>query len=144
MVVPDIPAEMRACYFDFDWSNERVWSVDAPVEVVPLSELAWHLDIPIWSSVPGEPRFDLRPRDVLRNPALHRGHHERLLRVDTSYPLDTMWTTDRYVILDGVHRLARLSYDGAEVARIRRIPRAAIPRIRVRRSVTRLGTRPGS
>lgn len=130
MVRPEIPSEMRGYYFDFNWSNAQIWALDAPAETVALSELAWHLDIPIWSSVRGAPRFDLRPRDVLRTPAVHPDHYERLCSADTSWPLDTMWTTDRYVILDGVHRLARLVLEGAETAHVRRIPRAAIPLIR--------------
>ncbi len=130
MVRPEIPPEMRGYYFDFNWSNERVWAQDAPVEVVPLSDLAWHLDIPIWSTVQGQPRFDLRPRDVLGDPAGHPRHAERLAAVDTSYPLDAMWTTDRLVILDGIHRLARLLSEGADVARVRRHPRTSIARIR--------------
>ncbi len=58
----EIPHEMRSYYFDFDWSNERIWALDVPVDSVPLADLTWHLGIPIWSTQRGELRFDLRPR----------------------------------------------------------------------------------
>ncbi len=127
---PEIPEEMRSYYFDFNWSNARIWALDVPVEAVPLAELTWHLDIPIWSTQRGEMRFDLRPRDVLADPSFHPGHFERVQDVDTSYPLDLMWTGKRHVILDGIHRLARLARDGAAEARVRLIPRTSIPAIR--------------
>ena len=130
VVRPEIPVAMRGFYFDFNWSNALVWALEAPVEEVPLAELIWHLEIPIWSTVLGESRFDLKPRDVLHDPSLHPVHYQRLLDVDTRYPLDSMWTTDRFVILDGIHRLARLAREGAQTARVRRIPRSDIPRIR--------------
>ncbi len=130
MVRPEIPPEMRGYYFDFNWSNERIWALDVPVGVVPVRDLAWHLDIPIWSTVRGEPRFDLHPRAVLKDPVSHAFHTERMLGADTRYPLELMWTGERFVILDGIHRLARLVHERAESARVRRIPRAAIPLIR--------------
>ena len=125
-----LPPEMRGFYFDFDWETHLVWALDLPVEAVLTVELSWHLDLPIWSSVAGEARFDLRPRDVLEHPAAHPRHYRRLTHVDLGFPIDGMWNQDRFVILDGVHRLARLAQEGQTTARIRRVPRAAIEHIR--------------
>lgn len=130
MVRIAIPPELKPFYFDFDWENQRVWAVDARVFAMPVRELSWHLDMPIWSSVPGEPRFNLRPRDVLHDPRSHPEHWLRMRTANLNHPIDLMWTTDRLVILDGTHRLARLAYEGIPEARVRRIPRSAIPTIR--------------
>ncbi len=121
---------MKPFYFDFNWENARVWAEQAQPFSMPLHELTWHLDIPIWSSVRGELRFDLCPREVLMNPRAHPEHYFRMRMADLDHPLDLMWTTDRLVILDGVHRLARLAHEGRRTATVRRIPREAIPRIR--------------
>ena len=126
-----LPAALRAFYFDFDWENPRVWALDLPVESMPTSELSWHLDLPIWSRTPGVLCFDLRPRDVLARPEAHPRHYERLQTVDLRHPIDMMPCGDRLVILDGVHRLARLVLEKKESARIRRVPRDAIGQIRV-------------
>lgn len=125
-----IPPELRPFYFDFDWQNDRVWAEQARVFTMPTKELTWHLDQPLWSTRLGEPRFDLRPREVLDDPSAHPEHWLRLRTANLNHPLDLMWTTDRLVILDGIHRLARLAYEGIPEARVRRIPRTAIPRIR--------------
>lgn len=130
MVRAVLPPELKPFYFDFHWENRRVWSEPADPYEMPINDLTWHLDVPIWSSVIGEPRFDLCPRQVLQNPRVHPEHFFRLRTANLSHPLDLMWTTDRLVILDGVHRLARHAWEGHRMVRVRRIPRAAIPRIR--------------
>ena len=124
-----LPPELREFYFDFDWDNQKTWSLTLPVETVPISELEWHLDLPIWSSVRGLPLFDLVPRDVLRRLAAHRHHREKLKKADVSFPIDMMWSEDRYVILDGIHRLAKLKIQGAVHVKVRKIPREMIPDI---------------
>ncbi|MDJ0975057.1 MAG: hypothetical protein QNJ98_11395 [Planctomycetota bacterium] len=130
MVRSALPPELKPFYFDFNWENQRVWAEQAEPFTMPIRELTWHLDVPLWSTIIGEPRFDLCPREVLLNPRVHAEHFLRLRTANLNHPLDLMWTTDRLVILDGVHRLARLAYEGRTTARVRRIPRAAIPRIR--------------
>ncbi len=107
-----------------------MWAEQARVFVMPTRELSWHLDVPLWSSTIDEPLFDLRPRDVLNDPRRYPEQWLRLRTANLNHPLDLMWTTDRLVILDGIHRLARLAYEGIPEARVRRIPRSAIPRIR--------------
>lgn len=127
----EFPPELRAFYFDFDWDNRRVWGLDVPVETVPISDLAWHLDLPIWSTVPGQPLFNLVTNDVLQRLDAHPRHRKRLDKVDLGFPIDVMWSEDRYVILDGVHRLAKLKMLGARRVEVRKIPRDVIPCIQV-------------
>src|SRR5262245_15100847 len=45
-------------------------------------ELEWLLELPVWTTVPGEPRFDLAPISVVRLPGRYPGRWRRILGVD--------------------------------------------------------------
>jgi len=124
------PPDIREFYFDFDWENCKVWNLDIPVESILITDIQWHLDMPFWASVPGKPLFDLVPNDVLRQLDEYPYHREKLEKCDTSFPIDVMWSEGRFVILDGIHRLAKLKMMGATLVRIRKIPTEMIPKIR--------------
>lgn len=121
-----LPPEMRDWYFPFDWNLERLWALDVPSETRDMSELRWHFDIPIWASAKGM-HWNLRPAEVLGNPGRYPQHDERIDRCDTSYPIDMMFTIDRFAIIDGVHRLAKYETLGITDVNVRIIPREMIP-----------------
>ena len=124
-----MPAEIEAVYFDFDWDKRRVWSLDVPVESIDRARLEWHLDLPFWSSRPPEPLFDLRPRAVLDDPAVHAIHAERVRTADLRFPMDAMAHGSRLCLLDGMHRLVRHVQQGHRRVSVRIVPRSMIPHI---------------
>ena len=122
----DIPRVIQDVGFDFHWSEEKVWALDVPVEEADIAELTWHFDLPfLWE----RGVYDLLPRDVLDDPAAHRGEYERTLRADLVHPIDVMENKGRWLILDGLHRLMKASALGMKTVKLRRIPRACIPQI---------------
>ena len=121
-----LPPEMRDWYFPFNWNLPRLWALDVPMETRHISALKWHFHVPIWSVRKGT-HFDLCPSEVLQNPGRHPRHDERIEKTDISYPIDMMFTVDRYAIIDGVHRLAKYEIQGLEEVRVRIIPREMIP-----------------
>jgi hypothetical protein len=86
----------------------------------------WHFDIRIWSVQSGL-YFDLQPREVLKNPGLYPYHDKRIADADISYPLDMMYTVDRYAILDGIHRLAKYSKLGIQDVKVRILSKDLLP-----------------
>lgn len=121
-----LPPEMRGWYFPFDWDLDRLWALDVPVETCSLSELRWHFGVPIWASAKGM-HWDLCPAEVLRSPGRYPRHDDRIERSDISYPLDMMFTVDRFAIIDGIHRLAKCEKLGVTDVQVRVIPREMIP-----------------
>lgn len=114
---------------DFSWDAESVWPLDVPTEDIDAGELAWHFDIPFWWTEP-DGSYDLSPRQVLDNPQKYTYEYSHILAADTSYPIDIMWQDDRWVILDGLHRLVKLvSIEGKTRVAVRKIPRSMIPLI---------------
>jgi hypothetical protein len=62
-----VPTELRDVLLDFVWDADRLRELDLPTRTVPVSELEWHLDLPLWSvdDVP----FQVTPRQVAAQPA---------------------------------------------------------------------------
>lgn len=121
-----LPPEMRDWYFPFDWNLDRLWALDVPTETRDISKLRWHFNVPIWASAKGM-HWDLCPAEVLCNPGRYPQHDEKIERGDISYPLDMMFTVDRFAIIDGIHRLAQYEKRGLTTVKVRIIPREMIP-----------------
>jgi len=133
-----LPKVVKDVGFDFSWSEEKVWSLNIPVEKIDIKELEWHFEIPFWSTKDGF--YDLRPSDVLTHPEKHKDEFERTMRVDLSHPLDIMWWKNKWLLLDGLHRLVKASQLGWKKIKVRKVPKDAIPLIQKRILVFTEGT----
>jgi hypothetical protein len=51
------------------------------------------------------------------------------MAADLGFPLDLLFRNDRWVILDGVHRLLKADLLGLSQVRVRRLPPAMLPLI---------------
>lgn len=121
-----IPQIIKEVGFNFDWSEEKVWALDVPVTELEIGELIWHFAISfLWENGV----YNLTPQEVIDNPEAHRQEYERTMRADTSHPIDIMENKGRWLILDGLHRLMKLSIEGAKTIKVRIIPREKIPLI---------------
>lgn len=116
-----MPPELAARWVPFDWDNERLWSLDLPVDRLPRSELDGLLDLRVWKDEDGR-WFAVRPRDVLLDPDRHPRQRDRVWRADLRWPLDVVRYREQWLILDGFHRLARHTVEGAAFVPIRAVP----------------------
>lgn len=123
-----IPQIIQDVGFDFSWSVEKVWKLAMPVEDLAITELTWHFDIPFWESE-GTDEYNLKPSTVMSQPEREPTHWKLIQHADTSYPIDIMQNKGRWLILDGLHRLVKLSLEGKTSVRVRKIPRDKIPEI---------------
>lgn len=120
-----IPQIIKDVGFDFHWSEEKVWMLDVPVEEISIDELIWHFDIPFWG------HYKLKARDVINNPSKYEEEYKRIMNSDLQYPLDIMFWKERWLLLDGLHRLAKASVLGLKTIKVRKIPQEAIPQISI-------------
>ncbi len=102
-----LPPHLQDVFFDTRWETTKVWALRTPVTTMSLEELAWLLELSVWSSVAGEARFDLTPRAVLSETTNYSRHWNRICDVSLEYPLDLFLKGGRWVIVDGYHRLAK-------------------------------------
>ena len=122
----EIPQIIKDVGFDFDWSEEKVWTLDVPVEEVNISELTWHFDIPfLWENGV----YNLKPQEVIDEPENHKEEHERTMKADLIHPIDIMQNKGRWLILDGLHRLMKASILGQQKVQVRKVSRELIPKI---------------
>ena len=122
-----LPKIIEEVGFDFHWSEEKVWKLNVPVEEMPISELGWHFDVPFWFTENGF--YDLKPREVIENPEKWKKEYDRTMNSNLDYPLDIMYWKNRWLLLDGLHRLVKAKILKLESVKVRKIPKEAIPLI---------------
>ena len=60
------PQVIRDALPDVPWSLQRLHALDLPVVQVPVADLLWGLDLPVWQN--DGRRFQVTPRQVLDDP----------------------------------------------------------------------------
>jgi hypothetical protein len=111
---------------DFEWDQKKLWALNEPVAWVDLSELDWHLDVPLLN-ING--KSGLTPREVVENPGAHQEEYYRTMKADLIYPIDVIEQEGRLIILDGLHRLMKAKINKEPKVPVRVIPRSRIPEI---------------
>ena len=122
-----IPKIISDVGFDFHWSEEKVWKLNVPVKEILLKELEWHFDIHFWSKKGGY--YDIKPKDVIDKKDIYKDEFNRTMQSNLEYPLDIMFWKERWLLLDGLHRLLKAKILGLEKVKVRKIPKKSIPLI---------------
>jgi hypothetical protein len=124
-----LPAHIKQYAFEFHWDNALLWKLDAPSEIMDVSELVWHFDVAWLHSRDG--RFDVTPAEVMQYPDMHAKEYARTMQADLDYPIDIMFNKGRWLILDGLHRLMKSVAQGKTQVCVRKIMTEQIPLIEV-------------
>jgi hypothetical protein len=66
----------------------------------------------------------------MSHPEKYPAEYARILGADLTHPLDIMFNKGRWLLLDGLHRLAKAKLNGLKTVNVRKIPASAIPRIK--------------
>lgn len=103
--VDQIPAPLRPWLLPIDWDLDRLWDLDLPRQGIRLELLRWHLALPWWRH--DGAWFRVTAHEVLARPSAYPEHAERIVSADLSYPLHVVRRRHRWLILDGIHRLAK-------------------------------------
>lgn len=122
----DIPEELASIYFDFHWSQKKLWALDLPTTIMKVSDFIWLIDYPIWASSPPDKIFDLRPAKVLHYLDNFPILKARILNADCSFPIHVMIWRERLVILDGFHRLLKKILINETEIFVKEVPSSAI------------------
>ena len=104
-----------------------MWKLDYPSQAIDIKELEWHFSVPFWDWENGN--YNLTPNQVMNDKAKYKEQYDRIMNSDIKYPIDIMENKGKYVILDGLHRLAKCNLLGHQKVNVRIIPRTEIPNI---------------
>jgi hypothetical protein len=125
-----VPTELVEHILPFNWDVRRVWEQEAAISRRPLADFEYLLDLPLWSSQPKQGLlFDVAPRVVMDFPEKSPHQTQRLHEARIEFPIDLLHHQGREWVLDGVHRIAKLSLMGVDTVSVRVHDETAIPRI---------------
>ena len=123
-----VPQIIKEVGFDFHWDESKVWALDVPIEEMDIKDLEWHFDIPFWWTEGGY--YDFKPRWVIKNPKKYPDRLKRVMGSNLNYPLDIMFWKDKWLLLDGLHRLTKAKITGQQEVKVRKIPTSDIDKIK--------------
>ena len=111
-----------------NWEEEKIWALDLPVVEINLNDLIWHFDAPFWPNDDGE-RWTISPWDVINQEHGTKNEQINIEKADTNYPIDILENNGHWLILGGIHRLAKLYKQNNKKIKVRIIPRNRLPEI---------------
>ncbi|MEK7627988.1 MAG: hypothetical protein AAB421_01055 [Patescibacteria group bacterium] len=109
-----------------NWDEKKIWALNIPESTLDISELEWHLDCPFWENDSGV-EYSVTPREVLEKISGTTNEQEKVENADTKHPIDIYFNKNKWLVLDGIHRLAKLYAAGAERVRVRIITADTLP-----------------
>ena len=111
-----------------NWEDEKLWALDIPTSKLNIKDLEWHFDCPFWEHDNGE-RFTITPRNVLKREEGTQAEQDKVKNADTSFPIDIYFNRDKWLILDGIHRLVKLYQEGVKEVDVRIVAKEKLPLI---------------
>lgn len=117
-----VPFDWNSVGLDFgNWEEEKIWSLDLPIQEINVERLLWHLDVPYWENDASN-RWTVTPRDVMNQKAGTSREQAKTINADTSFPIDLFENKGKLFVLDGLHRLIKLLAEGESKIKVRIIP----------------------
>lgn len=111
-----------------NWEEEKIWALQLPVVEIDIIELLWHFDAPWWPNDRGE-CWTITPWDVLHKNQGSTNEQLKIEKADLLYPIDILENKGKWLVLDGIHRLAKAYKHGQEKVKVRIIPRERLSEI---------------
>jgi len=100
------PKFLEDAGLDIYLDESKLRDLDIPVTQMQVSELEWLLDLPVWE-MDNTDEWNLTPRQVLENKPYTMNHRKAIESADLAYPIVVTFNKEKWVILDGFHRLAK-------------------------------------
>ncbi|TSC51819.1 MAG: hypothetical protein LiPW41_766 [Parcubacteria group bacterium LiPW_41] len=119
-----IPKALREVGYEMYCDAEKLGSLDIPVVEFEIKDLIWNFDLPLWGK-DGE-SWNLTPWDVINKAPGSANQRKRVENVDMSYPILITKENERWLIIDGVHRLAKAHLDNQQTIRAKIISKDLI------------------
>ncbi len=104
--------------FDIYVDTLKLRDLPLPVEQKDLSELIWCFDFPVWEK-DGTDDWNLTPWAAVEGRSDSSEHKKKIDRADLSFPIVIIWNKERWVILDGIHRLAKAYLLGEKTMKVK-------------------------
>lgn len=114
----------------FRIDDTKLWDLDIPTEEIPISDLEFNFDIP-YLEKEGTDDWNLSISELIRDFDKENTHAKRVKGVDLSFPIHVYNLNGNWIILDGVHRVAKALLEGHKTIEVRRVTAEQLNRARV-------------
>ncbi len=111
-----------------NWEEEKIWALELPTTEMDITQLMWLFDAPFWENDTGE-RYMTTLWDVINEKEGTTKEVMRMQNVDLAFPIDIFENHGKWLVLDGLHRLAKAYKNGDTKVNVRIIPRESLPEI---------------
>lgn len=100
------PKNLEEVGFDIYLDTAKLRDLPLPIEQIKVEDLTWCFEYPVWEK-DGTDDWNLTPWEVVKNEAGTIEHRKRVNEVDLLCPIIVIFHKDKWVVLDGIHRLVK-------------------------------------
>lgn len=125
------PKIIKDAGFDFYIDFKKLWRLNLPVTEMDIEKLIWHFEIPFWEKDDTDD-WNLTPMEVIKNHPKSKDHQKKVEEADLKYPIDITKKNNKWIILDGIHRLVKAYKLGYRKIKVRVVPKNKIEEIKKR------------
>ena len=111
-----------------NWDDEKLWVLNVPTTKMDIAELLWHFSVPFWPNDSGD-RWTVTPWEAIHKEPGSTHEQAKIKKADLVYPIDILENKGKWLVLDGLHRLAKSYLQHQEKVTVRKIPRTRLPEI---------------
>ncbi len=104
-----IPKSLKKAGYEIYCDAEKLGSLDIPIVDFKINDLIWNFDLPLWGK-DGE-SWNLTPWDVINKVPGSASQRKRVENIDMTYPILVIERNNKWLIIDGVHRLVKAYLD---------------------------------
>lgn len=92
--------------FDMYVDTNKLRDLPLPTEQIKMEDLIWCFDFPVWEKDDTDD-WNLTPWEVIRNEKGTTEHRKKVNEASLEYPIVIIFHREKWVILDGIHRLVK-------------------------------------
>lgn len=112
------PPILEDAGFDIYLDTRKLKDLPLPIEIKNIDEFTWCFNYPVWEK-DGTDDWNLTPQDVINQKEGSSDHKIRIENADLAYPIVAIVNKNRWVILDGVHRLVKAYLQGQKCVKVK-------------------------
>ena len=114
------PGTLEDVGFDIYVNTQKLRDLPLPIEEVDIRDLTWCFDYPVWEK-DGTDDWNLTPWEVIKSDVGTVEHRKKVDEVDMQYPIVIMPNKDKWVVLDGIHRLVKAYELGNKTIKVKKL-----------------------
>ncbi len=107
-----IPKSLRKAGYEIYCDAEKLGSLHIPIVDFGIKDLIWNFDLPLWGK--DGKSWNLTPWDVINDVPGSAIQRRRVENVNMKYPILIIKKKDKWLIIDGVHRLVKAYLNGQQ------------------------------